>query len=506
MGRAKAQRPQVRGTGGAVVYTRVSSAEQVDGTSLDTQRQICEQCAARLGLPVLAVLTDEGKSAKTTRGRDALAAALAVCEERRATLIVYKFDRLARNVGDAYQMREILLAKGCRIVSATEGEAAASPMAKALFNMMATFAELDNDMRAERSATGMRARSLAGCYVTHPPYGMVAVRGKAGEPLLAPDPLTGPFVRETILAIVAGTMTQTRAIEAFRARGVCRSQAYNILRHPAYGGIIQNKFTDGREVRAAFDGLVTPDEWHQLQTIIGAEGAAAKEPRMYRRNNPDFPFSRLIKCPVCGGPLTGGWSKGGNGDRYGHYFCPRAGHCSMTRDHVHVQMDALAVRLSECGDYIRFLRENIHKADLRNDPVEAQQVENARQSLAKDEARLARVRSAFLDGDLTPEEYRAERARTEAAIDEARTILRTHDEMSGRRDAALDALCDVVAGGHGLFDRLTASQTRDFVRVVFGELEVVGSAKTFEPSQESLFQLLVKAQGTEVRNGGGEWI
>ena len=502
----KTGQPQKRGSGGAVVYTRVSSAEQVDGTSLDTQREICGQCAARLGLPVLAVHTDEGKSAKTTRGRDALAAAIAMCEERRATLIVYKFDRLARNVGDAYQMRDLLLAKGCRIVSATEGEAAASPMAKALFNMLATFSELDNDMRAERSVTGMRARSLAGCYVTHPPYGMKAVRGPAGEPLLAMDPENGPFVRETLLAVVAGAMTQADAIEAFRARGVCRSQAYNILRHPAYGGIIQNKFTDGAEVRAAFDGLVTPDEWHTLQRIIGAESAATKEPRMYRRNNPDFPFSRLIKCPVCGKPLTGGWNRGGNGARYGHYFCTKAGHCSMTRDHVHAQMDALAVRLSRCEDYIKFLRQNIHKADLQNDPVEKEQVEQARRNLAKQEARLSRIRSAFLDGDLSAEEYRAERAKTEAAIDEARTILRTHEDMAGRRDAALDALCDVIAGGHGLFDRLTAAQTRDFVKVVFGEIAVVGDSKTFEPSQESLFQLLVKVHADGVRNGGGEWI
>jgi hypothetical protein len=63
----------------AVIYTRVSSDAQVDGTSLGTQLDACRACAARLGLAVLSEHEDAGKSARSTVGRDALAAAEARC-------------------------------------------------------------------------------------------------------------------------------------------------------------------------------------------------------------------------------------------------------------------------------------------------------------------------------------------------------------------------------------------------------------------------------------------
>ena len=42
----------------AVLYLRVSSAAQVDGTSLATQERDCRACAARMGLAVRGVYRD----------------------------------------------------------------------------------------------------------------------------------------------------------------------------------------------------------------------------------------------------------------------------------------------------------------------------------------------------------------------------------------------------------------------------------------------------------------
>ena len=76
----------------AVLYIRVSSAEQVAGTSLATQERDCRAACARLGLEVRAVFRDEGKSAKSTVGRDGLAAAIAECE-RRCMKIMQSMER-----------------------------------------------------------------------------------------------------------------------------------------------------------------------------------------------------------------------------------------------------------------------------------------------------------------------------------------------------------------------------------------------------------------------------
>lgn len=56
----------------AVLYLRVSTEEQVDNYSLDTQEDICRKEATRRGLKIVETFREEGKSAKNIEGRPAL--------------------------------------------------------------------------------------------------------------------------------------------------------------------------------------------------------------------------------------------------------------------------------------------------------------------------------------------------------------------------------------------------------------------------------------------------
>ena len=49
----------------AVVYTRVSSNEQVKGTSLEDQESKCRKYCLEKGIEILKVFREEGESAKT---------------------------------------------------------------------------------------------------------------------------------------------------------------------------------------------------------------------------------------------------------------------------------------------------------------------------------------------------------------------------------------------------------------------------------------------------------
>ena len=48
-----------------IIYCRVSSLEQVDGTSLESQERMCREYAKRENINVLGVFIDRGESAKT---------------------------------------------------------------------------------------------------------------------------------------------------------------------------------------------------------------------------------------------------------------------------------------------------------------------------------------------------------------------------------------------------------------------------------------------------------
>ena len=215
----KAKSSQSAG-GSAVIYVRVSSADQVDGTSLDTQREACRTCAARLGLRVISEHEDAGKSARSTVGRDALAAAMDAATQSGAALIVYKFDRLSRNLGDGYDLRDVLVAKGCRIISATEGEASATPVSKAMFAMMMAFAELDNDMRTERCHGGMRARARQGGWNSNPPIGFKLARNAARIAILVPDGVQSEILRPAFLDFVGGKISKSGLIGRLKQAGI----------------------------------------------------------------------------------------------------------------------------------------------------------------------------------------------------------------------------------------------------------------------------------------------
>jgi site-specific DNA recombinase len=85
----------------AVIYTRVSTAEQVDNYSLDTQLRTCREYCEREDLEVDRVFREEGESAKTS-DRPELQEMLSYCAlnvKRREIgfVVVARVDRLARN-------------------------------------------------------------------------------------------------------------------------------------------------------------------------------------------------------------------------------------------------------------------------------------------------------------------------------------------------------------------------------------------------------------------------
>src|SRR5579872_1381893 len=95
----------------AVIYVRVSSGEQVIGTSLDSQETQCRRFCAERGFTVLEVFREEGESAKTA-DRTALLRALEYCRKNKGKVqafVVAKVDRFARNTEDHFYVRKLLL-------------------------------------------------------------------------------------------------------------------------------------------------------------------------------------------------------------------------------------------------------------------------------------------------------------------------------------------------------------------------------------------------------------
>ena len=105
-----------------VLYLRVSSEMQKDqGTSIPSQRSELEAFAASRGWPVVGEYVDEAESARTDdRPQFQLMMHDATVERRFDRILVYSFDRFARNRLDAALNRGRLKKAGVQLTSRTE--------------------------------------------------------------------------------------------------------------------------------------------------------------------------------------------------------------------------------------------------------------------------------------------------------------------------------------------------------------------------------------------------
>jgi site-specific DNA recombinase len=201
----------------AIIYCRVSSQDQLSGTSLESQERICREYSERQGYSILGVFIERGESAKTA-DRTELNRALAFCGSKRQRVdffVVYKLDRFARNAEDHITIRAILRRAGTELVSATE-PIDPSPVGKLLETMLAGVAEFDNNVRTERTKAGMLERVKQGVWVWPAPFGYF--RPHQGSNLV-PHPTEAPLIQLIFDQYSRGVFTYRDVAEFVSSKG-----------------------------------------------------------------------------------------------------------------------------------------------------------------------------------------------------------------------------------------------------------------------------------------------
>lgn len=150
-----------------VGYRRVSTQEQASaGHSLDAQREAIEEHAKRKGWTV-EWRADEG--ATGSKVNPGLRAALELLRTKQAdALVVTKMDRIARSVYNAADVMQAAQEQGWSIVVLDLGMDLSTPSGKAMYNMLATFAELERDMIRSRTRDGMAVARAKGKQIGRP--------------------------------------------------------------------------------------------------------------------------------------------------------------------------------------------------------------------------------------------------------------------------------------------------------------------------------------------------
>lgn len=208
-------------SGRFVSYLRVSTQKQgISGLGLDAQREAVANYLNGGNWKLL----DEFVEVETGKRNDRpeLAKALRACRKHKATLVVAKLDRLARNARFLLTLVEESAEKGvvfCDLPSIPEG-----PTGKFLLASMANVAELEAGLISQRTKAALaaakaRGKKLGGCRVSASQWQEItaaahqAHREKAAEGRA----LVLPVIRE----LQASGATSLRAIAAgLNTRGI----------------------------------------------------------------------------------------------------------------------------------------------------------------------------------------------------------------------------------------------------------------------------------------------
>ena len=307
----------------AVIYCRVSTKEQTQNLSLSTQLAACRKYCDGEGLDVAAEFMEEGESAKTS-DRTQLIALLEYCRLHKGSvqfLVVYNVTRFAREATQHHMLRMQLRRLEVTLRSVTE-PIDDSSTGKLMEGVLASFAQFDNDVKADRTRAGMTAALSKGRWTFQAPLGYLM--GRKPGPSLVPDPTRAPLIREAFETFAQGAVSKRSLLQRLNARGMTSRHGKplsaqtlgSILRNPIYVGRIESpKFKVS--MVGDFDAIVPDEVFSRVQARL-RRGLSAGAER--HRNHPDFPLRRFVRSGACQTPLTASWSRGRSA-RYAYYHC-----------------------------------------------------------------------------------------------------------------------------------------------------------------------------------------
>lgn len=140
--------------GRVIGYCRVSTEDQ----NLDMQEQAIEKYAKEKGLELI-IYVEKISSRKVERQELEHAMKAAANGD---LFVVFKLDRLARSTKELFTLTGELNEKGVEFVSINDSFDTTTPTGKAMFGMLAVFAEFERDIIQQRTKAGLESARKRG--------------------------------------------------------------------------------------------------------------------------------------------------------------------------------------------------------------------------------------------------------------------------------------------------------------------------------------------------------
>ena len=344
------------------IYTRVSTSMQVDGYSLDAQKDKLRKYAEYQEMSIVGEYSDEGKSGKSVEGRPQFKQMLSDIEKGKDDVdyvLVFKLSRFGRNAADILSSLQKMQDYGVNLICVEDGIDSSKDAGKLMISVLSAVAEIERENILVQTMEGRRQKAREGRWNGgFAPYGYQLVNG---ELIIAEDEaeiihiIYDKFVNTTMgMAAIAAFLNNSSYKKKLRQNntieGFSTSFVKGVLDNPIYCG----KLAFGRRKNEKIPGtgseyhivkqkdyllndgiheaIISEEMWNQAHRKRQETGVLQVKTHSLEH---EHILSGIIKCPVCGSGMYGNVNhkKHSDGGYYKDYFYYACKHRKLVDGH-----------------------------------------------------------------------------------------------------------------------------------------------------------------------------
>ena len=294
-------------TNNAIIYTRVSTKEQAENNaSLETQMKYCMGYAQSNGLNVVQYFGGTYESAKEDLERKEFSSMLSFVKKNKeiSYIIVYSLDRFSRTGSGAMSIKDDLRKQGINIIAVSQSIDTSTPSGELQENILLLFSKLDNDLRRNKSITGMQEKLREGQWIFNVPIGYAKEYGAHGKIKEIVINEKGKLIRKAFQWKANERLSNLEILDRLSAMGYTTNDSTlsNMFKNPFYCGIIASSLIPGEYYKGKnFPPIVSRELYQKVNGILSERFEKGK----HKKEIEQLPLKLFVCCDSCEQPYTG---------------------------------------------------------------------------------------------------------------------------------------------------------------------------------------------------------